>query len=78
MTTGEATAPARPAGDLRNYVLVTAACWADTLADGAIRLLVLFYFVASATCETSARICAPELPPPTIRTRWPANSCGVR
>ena len=31
-------------GDLRNYVLVTAAYWTDTLADGAIRLLVLFYF----------------------------------
>jgi len=32
------------AGDLRNYVLVTAAYWADTLADGASRVLVLFYF----------------------------------
>lgn len=31
-------------GDLRNYALVTGAYWADTLADGAIRLLVLFYF----------------------------------
>ncbi len=31
-------------GDLRNYGLVTAAYWADTIADGAIRLLVLFYF----------------------------------
>jgi predicted MFS family arabinose efflux permease len=30
--------------DLRNYVLVTGAYWADTLADGAIRLLVLFFF----------------------------------
>ena len=30
--------------DLRNYALVTAAYWADTIADGAIRLLVLFYF----------------------------------
>src|SRR5688500_17604818 len=29
---------------LRNYVLVTIAYWADTLADGAIRTLVLFYF----------------------------------
>lgn len=34
----------RADGDLRNYVLVTAAYWADTIADGAIRLLVLFYF----------------------------------
>ena len=32
------------AGDLRNYVLVTGAYWADTLADGASRILVLFYF----------------------------------
>ncbi|MBN8870747.1 MAG: organoarsenical effux MFS transporter ArsJ [Solirubrobacterales bacterium] len=31
-------------GDLRNYVLVTGAYWADTLADGASRMLVLFYF----------------------------------
>jgi predicted MFS family arabinose efflux permease len=31
-------------GDLRNYVLVTAAYWADTLADGASRILVLFFF----------------------------------
>ncbi len=28
----------------RNYLLVTAAYWADTLTDGAIRMLVLFYF----------------------------------
>lgn len=31
-------------GDLRNYALVTAAYWADTVADGASRMLVLFYF----------------------------------
>ena len=31
-------------GDLRNYILVTGAYWTDTLADGAIRMLVLFYF----------------------------------
>ncbi len=30
--------------DLRNYVLVTGAYWTDTLVDGAIRTLVLFYF----------------------------------
>jgi predicted MFS family arabinose efflux permease len=29
---------------LRNYALVTGAYWADTIADGAIRMLVLFYF----------------------------------
>lgn len=29
---------------VRNYTLVTIAYWADTLADGAIRTLVLFYF----------------------------------
>ena len=34
----------KPAGDLRNYILVTAAYWADTLADGASRILVLFFF----------------------------------
>jgi MFS family permease len=33
---------ARPA--VRNYAVVTLAYWADTLADGAIRMLVLFYF----------------------------------
>jgi predicted MFS family arabinose efflux permease len=37
------TPPGR-AGDLRNYVLVTGAYWADTVTDGAIRTLVLFYF----------------------------------
>ena len=31
-------------GDLRNYAIVTGAYWADTIADGAIRILVLFYF----------------------------------
>ncbi|MBX0328604.1 organoarsenical effux MFS transporter ArsJ [Oscillochloris sp. ZM17-4] len=30
--------------DRRNYVIVTMAYWADTLTDGAIRTLVLFYF----------------------------------
>lgn len=35
---------AQKPGDLRNYVLVTAAYWADTLADGASRILVLFFF----------------------------------
>ncbi len=35
---------ARRSADLRNYILVTGAYWADTIADGAIRLLVLFFF----------------------------------
>ena len=30
--------------DLRTYALVTAAYWADTIADGASRVLVLFFF----------------------------------
>ncbi|WP_300328745.1 organoarsenical effux MFS transporter ArsJ [Accumulibacter sp.] len=29
---------------LRNYILVTAAYWSDTVTDGAARMLVLFYF----------------------------------
>jgi MFS family permease len=44
MATAEVTAPAKRSGDLRNYILVTGAYWADTLTDGAIRMLVLFYF----------------------------------
>jgi len=36
------TRAARPG--LRNYVLVTGAYWADTVTDGATRMLVLFYF----------------------------------
>ncbi len=32
------------AGDMRNYVLVTGAYWANTIADGASRMLVLFFF----------------------------------
>ncbi|MBJ7332260.1 MAG: organoarsenical effux MFS transporter ArsJ [Solirubrobacteraceae bacterium] len=31
-------------GDLRNYAIVTGAYWADTVTDGALRLLVLFFF----------------------------------
>jgi len=38
------SAAAQRSADLRNYVLVTGAYWADTIADGAIRLLVLFFF----------------------------------
>ena len=30
--------------DRRNYGLVTAAYWTQTITDGAIRMLVLFYF----------------------------------
>jgi MFS family permease len=33
-----------PDSGVRNYAIVTLAYWADTLADGAIRMLVLFYF----------------------------------
>ncbi len=40
----EAPAPPRRRADVRNYAIVTGAYWADTIADGAIRLLVLFYF----------------------------------
>jgi len=43
MATTAAT-PGRPNADLRNYALVTGAYWADTVTDGAIRMLVLFYF----------------------------------
>ena len=39
-----AESAAKATGDLRNYVLVTGAYWTDTLADGASRMLVLFYF----------------------------------
>jgi MFS family permease len=42
--TAAETGIAKPASQLRNYVLVTAAYWADTLTDGAIRMLVLLYF----------------------------------
>jgi predicted MFS family arabinose efflux permease len=34
----------RRPGDLRQYVIVTGAYWSDTIADGASRVLVLFYF----------------------------------
>ena len=33
-----------PRAGLRNYILVTAAYWSDTVTDGATRMLVLFYF----------------------------------
>lgn len=35
---------APPQSDLRTYSYVTAAYWADTITDGALRVLVLFYF----------------------------------
>jgi MFS family permease len=41
---GTAAPPASRTVDLRNYALVTGAYWADTVTDGAIRVLVLFYF----------------------------------
>jgi MFS family permease len=34
----------RARADLRNYAVVTGAYWADTIADGATRMLVLLYF----------------------------------
>jgi hypothetical protein len=40
----DAAALADQRANLRNYILVTGAYWADTLTDGAIRMLVLFYF----------------------------------
>jgi MFS family permease len=42
--THASAASAHQRADLRNYILVTGAYWADTLTDGAIRMLVLFYF----------------------------------
>ena len=44
MTTAQALPLIKPSSSLRNYILVTAAYWADTLTDGAIRMLVLLYF----------------------------------
>jgi MFS family permease len=44
MATRETVSAARQSADLRNYIFVTGAYWADTLTDGAIRMLVLFYF----------------------------------
>jgi MFS family permease len=44
MTTLQTTTGQPATHDLRNYILVTGAYWADTLTDGAIRMLVLFYF----------------------------------
>jgi MFS family permease len=43
-TTTTPAAVGKQSADLRNYVLVTAAYWADTLTDGALRMLVLLYF----------------------------------
>ena len=44
MTVSSPPQAAQRSADLRNYIVVTGAYWADTIADGAIRLLVLFYF----------------------------------
>ena len=48
-------------GDLRNYALVTGAYWADTLTDGAIRMLVLFYFYELGYTPFAARVALPLL-----------------
>ena len=42
--TSEGTPEVRRSADLRNYAIVTGAYWAYTLTDGALRILVLFYF----------------------------------
>jgi MFS family permease len=44
VATTAAPAASAPNNNVRNYALVTLAYWCDTLADGAIRTLVLFYF----------------------------------
>lgn len=44
MTTAKIATSTQKSADLRNYIVVTGAYWADTLTDGAIRMLVLFYF----------------------------------
>lgn len=44
MATAPSAMAAKPSVNLRNYALVTAAYWADTLTDGAVRMLVLLYF----------------------------------
>ena len=44
MATAESVTTPKPASNLRNYILVTLAYWADTLTDGAIRMIVLLYF----------------------------------
>ncbi|MBN9492836.1 organoarsenical effux MFS transporter ArsJ [bacterium] len=44
MATGAVEQVKGASGHLRNYMLVTGAYWADTLTDGALRMLVLLYF----------------------------------
>ena len=58
--------PSRTFADpgVRNYAVVTLAYWADTLADGAIRTLVLFYFSQQGYSALQV-----ALRRPTTRTR---------
>jgi len=44
MASAEVLTPPTRTSNVRNYILVTLAYWADTLTDGAIRMLVLLYF----------------------------------
>jgi hypothetical protein len=37
--------------DLKNYALVTAAYWGQTLSDGALRMLVLLHFNTLGVCR---------------------------
>jgi hypothetical protein len=75
------SSPPRAAGDLRNYVLVTGAYWADTIADGAIRVLVLFFYElgyspfavaslsSSTSCSASSRTSSAAGWPPASGSR---------
>lgn len=69
-----APAPAPP--EVRNYAIVTLAYWADTLADGATRTLVLFYFyqlgynaLQVASCSSSTKSSA--FSPTSAGAGWP-------
>ena len=42
---------------LQQYALVTANYWAFTLTDGALRMLVVFHFLARATARLRSRFC---------------------
>ena len=56
-----AAAATRRGADLRNYALVTGAYWADTIADGAIRMLVLFYFYERGYSPFEVALAVPVL-----------------
>ena len=59
--TARSVAATAPTISIRNYAIVTAAYWAFTLTDGALRMLVLLHFNELGLHARPARVSVPAL-----------------